>query len=78
MNDKPGPGTGAIVAGTFLILFGLCLVLFGGGCSLIMFAEPGGLGGLVGLVLFFALIGLAAGFSLIWLGVKLMKGDFSR
>ena len=82
MNDKPGPGTGAIVAGTFLILFGLCLVLLGGGCSLVMFLEPGGLsgrdGGLVGFLLFISLIALGAGFSLLWLGVKLVTGGFSK
>ena len=82
MNDKPGPGTGAIVAGTFLILFGLCLTLLGGGCSLILVAEPGSLFGSsqysVAPFFFVSLALLGAGLALIWIGVKLMRGGFNR
>ncbi len=82
MNEKPGPGTGAIIAGIFLILFGLCLTLLGGGCSLILAAEPGSLFGPsrypIGAFFLFALAMLGAGLALIWLGVKLMTGGFNR
>lgn len=81
MSDRPGPGTGAKLAGIFLVLFGLGLALLGGGCSLVMLLEPGGLSGrdgaLVGFVLILSLAALGAGFAFIWLGVKLMTGGFN-
>ena len=73
MNDKPGPGTGAVVAGIFLILFGLCLALLGGGCSLMLTAEYGNKP-----FLLVALAFLGAGLALIWIGVKLMRGGFNK
>jgi len=82
VNDKPGPGTGAIIAGTFLILFGLCLTLLGGGCSLILAAEPGSLFGPsrypIAPFFLIALALLCAGLALIWIGVKLMRGGFNK
>ena len=82
MNDKPGPSTGATAAGIFLILFGLCLTLFGGGCSLMLIAEPGSVidSGQYSYTPFFivALALLGAGLALIWIGVKLMRGGFDK
>ena len=32
---------GAFIVGTFLILFGLCLLLVGGGCTILLIADMG-------------------------------------
>jgi hypothetical protein len=81
MNEPRGPGAGGIVAGIFLILFGLCLTLLGGGCTIMWVsamssAYSGGAGEFPLLLLSFVTLG--AGISLIWLGVKLMTGGFNK
>ena len=81
MDDRPGPGTGASVAGIFLILFGPCLVLLGGSCSYMILAEPRTFGSARPDYSFFVVIALAllgAGVAQIWIGVKLTKRGFGE
>ena len=83
MSDDRGPGTGNVVAGIFLILFGLCLALLGGGCTLLMLSlmtsssGGDGAGEAVPLILISAAV-LGAGVVLIWVGIKLMTGGFNK
>jgi len=82
MNDRKGPDAGSVVAGIFLLLFGLCITLLGGGCtimwlgSLASLSGPGGSGMLP--MLLISLVTLGAGLALIWLGIKLMTGGFNK
>jgi hypothetical protein len=82
-DNRDSPDAAGIIAGIFLILFGLCLTLLGGGCSAMFFFSAGGVGSpsemwtMMPLVLI-ALITLGTGIALIWLGVKLMSGGFKR
>ena len=82
MNDKPGPGSGNTFVGIFLILFGLCLTLGGGGCSIMLGTgegnvfEPGQHSYKPFLYLTLAVLGV--GLALIGIGMKLMKGGFSK
>ena len=68
MSDRPGPGAGNVIAGIFIILFGLCLALIGGGCTFLFYGEA---------PLLLTLIILAGGLVMIGLGVKMMLGHFS-
>ena len=82
MNDRKGPDAGSIVAGIFLVLFGLCITLLGGACTLMFvgsFSTMSGAdyGGMTPLFLI-SLVTLGAGISMIWLGVKLLRGGFNR
>ena len=82
MNDNRGPTPGAIVAGIFLILFGLCITLVGGGCTFMWLGSLSSMGAsdsttFVPLLLI-SLVTLGAGLSLIWLAVKLMTGGFNK
>ena len=74
-----GPGAGNIIAGIFLILFGLCITLLGGGCTVMMMAEFDSMmtNGAWPLMLL-SLVTLGGGLALIWLGIKLMTGGFQR
>jgi hypothetical protein len=75
MSD--GPNAGAILLAIFLILFGLCLTLLGGGCAvfwiwaMLQGGSMNGSGGflMVGLVTF------AIGVVLLWASVKLLSGN---
>lgn len=81
MNDQPGPSGGTILAAVFLILAGLCLVLLGGGCTLIFLWEFNSVVGAGTAYLPFfilAVIVLGGGLAMIWLGVKLLRGGFNR
>ena len=82
MNDQPGPGAGGIIAGIFVILFGLCLALLGGGCTILFIASVPGFGSSGGVeampLLLLSVVVLAAGLGLIWLGIKLMTGGFNK
>jgi hypothetical protein len=72
-----GPSAGAILLAIFLILFGLCFALLGGGCAIFWIwamlqrgSSMNGSGGflMVGLVTF------AVGVLLLWASVKLLRG----
>lgn len=80
MNDRKGPDAGSIVAGIFLLLFGLCITLLGGGCTIMFLGSGMGGGGYYEATPFFlfSLVTLGAGLALIWLGVKLMTGGFNK
>jgi len=82
MNDRKGPDAGGIVAGIFLILFGLCITLLGGACTLMFLGSFSSVTGpdFAGMTPLFliSLVTLGAGLSLIWLGVKLMTGGFNN
>ena len=85
MSDDRGPGAGNIIAGIFLILFGLCLTLLGGGCTVLWIGALASAGGTSGGELYSAaplvlvsIVTLGAGIALIWLGAKLMSGRLGR
>jgi hypothetical protein len=76
---EEGPGTGAVLIGCFVIAFGLCITLVGGGCTVLLLSlivgEPGGASeGMLLLLLSLAL--LALGIWLLWVGFKLMTGRY--
>ena len=81
MSDQGGPDAGGVIAGIFIILFGLCLTLLGGGCTVMFLSEVGsspyGSGGMW-LLFLLSVIVLGAGIALIWLGIKLMTGGFRK
>jgi hypothetical protein len=73
-----GPGAGAILIGIFLILFGLCIALVGGGCTVLLVTDLNGVmksGDGVGFLLL-SLVTLAGGLGLLWVGVKLLRGGY--
>ena len=76
MNE--GPSAGAILLAIFLILFGLCFTLLGGGCTLFwiwaMFQGPGTTIG-AGPFVILALMTLGVGLLLLWVSVKLLRGN---
>ena len=71
------PSGGQVLAGFLLILFGLCLFLVGGGCTILwvtILLSESGLNGSEGpgLVLI-SLIAAGAGIVAIWQGVKMLR-----
>ena len=74
-----GVGAGAILLGIFLILFGLCLTLVGGGCTAlwiyIIFTEGTMDAGALTLL---SVAVLAAGLGALWVGIKLLRGGYRR
>ena len=74
-----GPNTGNVIAGIFLILFGLCITLVGGGCTLMILSlstsmyQDGSW-----MLLLVSLVILAGGLTIIWVGFKLTTGGFNR
>jgi hypothetical protein len=78
MSDE-GPGAGNVIAGVFLILFGICVTLVGGGCTIMMIYEFTAIAtGGGGLLMLLSVITLGGGLALLWLGAKLMSGGFNR
>lgn len=74
MNQR-GPGPGEILGGIFLILFGICGTLLGGGCSLMMIGTVFSRGGEALLpLLLLSLAIFAGGLLAIWAGIKLFGG----
>lgn len=79
MNE--GPSAGEILIGIFIVLFGLCIALVGGGCTILLVATlGGGSGGDSGIaaLLLVSLAVLALGLFLAWVGVKLMMGRYRK
>ena len=74
-----GPGAGNVIAGIFLILFGLCISLVGGGCTLLMLSystsmyQDGSW-----MLLLVSLVIFGGGLTIIWVGFKLTTGGFNR
>jgi hypothetical protein len=73
MSEEPNPAR--VVAGVFLLVAGICLVLLGGGCAISVLGSraPGGEFDLTGLVLTVSLITLAVGALTVWGGVRLLR-----
>jgi hypothetical protein len=74
-----GPDVGGILIGIFVILFGLCITLTGGFCSVMLVGsvtqgDSAGMGGL----LLVSLAVLALGLWLCWVGFKLLTGGYRR
>ncbi|HEV2865031.1 MAG TPA: hypothetical protein VGX37_00810 [Allosphingosinicella sp.] len=74
-----GNNAGNIIAGVFLILFGLCITLLGGGCTILMMSEMGTVMTSSELpFLLVSLVILGGGLALLWVGFKLVTGGFQR
>lgn len=79
-----GPSTGDIIIGLFIILFGLCIGLVGGGCTVLLITSVGGGGWGMGagssgvLLLLVSLATLALGLFLVWIGFKMMSGRYRK
>jgi hypothetical protein len=75
------PNVGAILIGCFIIAFGLCIALVGGGCTVLLlnlvFNESSGWSEGWLLILLSVAV-LAGGIGLCWLGFKLMTGGFRK
>ena len=70
-----GPSVGLVLFGLFVILFGLCITLVGGGCTILILLEPprGELAGGYGVFLLMALAALGVGILILWGGYKIVK-----
>jgi hypothetical protein len=79
-ESDQGPSAGQVLAGVFLILFGVCITLAGGSCTVlwivIVFGEGSSGGGFSdgGFLFLLSLATLAAGLVTLWAGVKLLRG----
>jgi hypothetical protein len=75
-----GPNVGLILVGIFVILFGLCIALVGGGCAILLLLEPprGELAGGLVIFLLMALAALAIGLLILWGGSKVVQAGTSR
>ena len=76
MNE--GPSAGAILLAIFLILFGLCFTLLGGGCAIFWIWAMATSGSSMygsGPFLVMALVALGIGLFLLWVSVKLLRGN---
>jgi len=81
-----GPTTGQRLLGIFMILFGLCVLLVGGGCTILWLSEigspsyygggMGGMGGLANPLLWVSIITFAGGVVCLWVGGKLAAGKY--
>jgi hypothetical protein len=73
-----GPSAGAILLAIFLILFGLCFTLLGGGCAIFwlwaMLQNGSSMNGSGGFLVM-GLVTLAVGVLLLWVSVKLLRGN---
>jgi hypothetical protein len=70
-----GPNVGLILIGSFVILFGLCIALVGGGCAILILLEPprGELAGGLVIFLLMALAALGVGLLILWGGYKVVR-----
>lgn len=78
MSEGEGPSAGAILVGIFVVLFGLCITLVGGGCTVmwlyVIFSGSGlGDGALLFLV---SLAVFAGGLGILWVGAKMLLGKY--
>jgi hypothetical protein len=87
VSEGEGPGAGAILIGIFLILFGICLSLLGGGCAAMWIAELVGAGTVTGTasgistvvtVLTISLVTLSAGVLLIRFSIRMLSGKYRK
>ena len=78
-----GPTAGQMLLGIFMVLFGLCVVLVGGGCTVLWLSEigsrshyGGGMGGLDNPLLWVSIVTFAGGIICLWVGGKLVTGKY--
>ena len=78
IDQREGPDIGHVVAGCFLIVMSLGLLLAGGSCTVMILASPGTMGPASDWVpfLFMSLALLGAGVVAIWFGVRLLMGKY--
>ncbi len=72
---QPSGRTGNRIAGLFLILFAILLILAGGGCTIALFAMGATTTDAIPLILI-SLAVLGAGVTAMWFGVRLMRGRY--
>jgi hypothetical protein len=65
-----GPDPGSVIVAIFLILFGACFALAGGGCTLFLVGNIGGWGSDGGLLLLLLLLSLGA----LGIGLLMIRG----
>jgi hypothetical protein len=75
-----GPSAGRVMAGILMILFGLCITLVGGGCTLFVLASFSsmGVGSDFGAFLLLSLFTLGVGVLCLWAGMRLLKGGYQK
>ena len=81
MSEGEGPTAGQVLLGIFMLLFGLCITLLGGGCTLLWLSTIGG-GSTMGEasflnpLFFLSLATFAGGLGILWVGFKLLTGKY--
>jgi hypothetical protein len=72
--SQDGPDAGTIITGVFLILFGLCLTLVGGGCTVLWIAlmTSESVDQMSIMLLLISAVVLAGGITAIVFGIRLM------
>lgn len=80
-EERKGANVGDILVGTFVIIFGLCITLVGGACSVMwLVILPGGSSsgdGLYGIVLLLVSLGVAAlGIFAIYHGIRIARSRY--
>lgn len=74
-----GPSAGEILIGIFVILFGLCITLAGGGCTVLILGTLNGTDWQeMSFFLLLSLAILALGLFLSWIGFKLLTGRYRK
>jgi hypothetical protein len=77
MNEG-GPNVGLVLIGIFVILFGACIALVGGGCTLFLLASAGqGFGADFAMFFLISLVVLGVGCLILWGGFKVVKAGYS-
>jgi len=77
-GNRPPEPTGRVgnrIAGLFLILFAILLILAGGGCTIALFAMGGMTADTIPLILI-SLAVLGGGATAMWFGIGLMRGRY--
>ncbi|HEY5713078.1 MAG TPA: hypothetical protein VIT38_14385 [Allosphingosinicella sp.] len=75
-----GPSVGLVLVGLFIILFGLCIALVGGGCTILILLDPprGELADGFVIFLLMALAALGIGILILWGGYKVVQAGYAR
>jgi hypothetical protein len=74
-----GPNVGLVLLGIFIILFGLCITLVGGGCTVFMLSMVGQSqadGSEFAMFLILSLVVLTVGAGVLWLGIKVVRAGY--
>lgn len=74
-----GPNVGEVLIGIFVILFGLCIALAGGGCTVMILGSVNATDWSgMSFFLLLSLGVLALGLFLAWVGFKVMTGRYRK